>query len=357
MSIHRRSEGSSSSEASISRASLGLEPRIIQIHPTLTCNLQCKHCYSSSAPSIKGALNVDLLCAMVSDAAEMGYQVTAISGGEPFVYQELDVVLAHAKQCGMRTTVTTNGTLLDTKRLNKLEPYVDVMAISLDGPPDMHNEVRQSAQAFDRLLKGVDRVRTSGIPFGFIHTLTKQSWGHLLWIADFAAQQGASLLQLHPLELNGRAEQLMQEDSPDDDVLARAYLITLVLADKYRSSMSIQFDVFRKDDLREHPESIYASSLDGDISEMKAADLLGLIVAEADGTVVPISYGFAKDYAICNIRYQRLSEAWPSYRQRGYLAFRKLCKDLFKEIAVPSELPFFNWHELIVTRSHKRTAL
>ena len=26
--------------------------------------------------------------------------------------------------------------------------------------------------------------------------------------------------------------------------------------------------------------------------------------------------------------------------------------DIFKEIAVPSELPFFNWHDLIVTRSH-----
>jgi len=352
MSIQRRSEGSSSSEVSFTRASLGLEPRIIQIHPTLTCNLQCKHCYSSSAPSIKGALDVDLICAAFSDAAEMGYQVTALSGGAPFVYRELDVVLAHAKQCGMRTTVTTNGTLLDTKRLNSLEHYVDVMAISLDGPPDMHNEVRQSAQAFDRLLRGVDHVRTSGIPFGFIHTLTRQSWGHLLWIADFAAQQGASLLQLHPLELSGRAEKLMQEDSPDDDILARTYLITLVLADKYRSSMSIQLDVFRKDDLMEHPELIYASSLDAGVTEMKPADLLGLIVVEADGTVVPISYGFAKDYAICNLRHQRLSEAWSSYRQHGYLVFRKLCQDIFKEIAVPSELPFFNWHDLIVTRSH-----
>src|SRR5437588_323435 len=133
MSIQGRSEGPSSSEVSSTRASLGLTPRIIQIHPTLTCNLQCKHCYSSSAPSIKGALDVDLICAALSDAAQMGYQVTAISGGEPFIYRELDVVLAHAKQCGMRTTVTTNGTLLDTKRLNNLEHYVYVIAISCDG--------------------------------------------------------------------------------------------------------------------------------------------------------------------------------------------------------------------------------
>jgi MoaA/NifB/PqqE/SkfB family radical SAM enzyme len=295
-----------------------------------------------------------LLCAALSDAAEMGYEVTAVSGGEPLVYSELDVVLTHAKKCGMRTTVTTNGTLLDTKRLNKLEQCVDLLAISLDGPPDMHNEVRQSAQAFDRLLRGVDNVRTLGFSFGFIHTLTRQSWEHLLWIADFAAQQGASLLQLHPLELSGRAEKLMQEDSPDDDILARTYLMTLVLAAKYRSSMNIQLDVFRKDDLLEHPDLIYASSLDAVITEMKPADLLGLIVVEADGTVVPISYGFAKDYAICNLRHQRLSEAWPSYRHHGYLAFRKLCQDIFEEIAVPSELPFFNWYDLIVTRSHKR---
>jgi Fe-coproporphyrin III synthase len=354
MSIQSGLEGLSSSEARVREASLGLKPRIIQIHPTLTCNLQCKHCYSSSAPSIKGALGVEVLCAALSDAAEMGYEVAAISGGEPLIYRELDVVLTHAKKCGMRTAVTTNGTLLDMKRLSKLEHCVDIMAISLDGPSDIHNEVRQSAQAFDRLLRGVDHVRTLGISFGFIHTLTKQSWKHLLWIADFASQQGASLLQLHPLELSGRAEKLMQESSPDDDILARAYLIALVLAEQYRGSMNIQLDVFRKDDLLAHPELVYASDLQAGVTKMKPADLLGLVVIEADGAVVPISYGFAKDYAICNLRHQRLSEAWPSYRQYGYLAFRKLCQDICKEIAVPSELPFFNWHELIVSRSHKR---
>src|SRR5450759_5399538 len=230
MNLQKRSEISLSGEGLLAQASLGLGQRALQIHPTLTCNLRCKHCYSSSAPSLRGMLGVDLLCTAVSDAADMGYETVAVSGGEPLLYQELDVLLTHAKRCGMRTTVTTNGTLLNTKRLDKLQSCLDILAISLDGPPDMHNEIRQSPLAFDRLLRGVEHVRSLGLSFGFIHTLTKQSWTHLLWLADFAAQQEASLLQIHPLELSGRAGTLMCKDAPDDDLLTRVYLLILALA-------------------------------------------------------------------------------------------------------------------------------
>ena len=336
----------------VRKTSPGLRQRTLQIHPTLTCNLRCKHCYSSSAPSLRGMLGIDLLCTVVSDAADMGYETVAVSGGEPFLYQELAVLLTHAKRCGMRTAVTTNGTLLNIKRLDKLQSCLDILAFSLDGPPDMHNEIRQSPLAFDLLLRGVEHVRNLGLSFGFIHTLTKQSWTHLLWLADFAAQQGASLLQIHPLELSGRAVTSMYNDTLDDDLLARVYLLILALADKYRQSMKLQFDVFSTEKVKQHPELIYAGELDKDPLSLKAADLLGVIVVEEDGTVVPISYGFAKSYALCTLSLQKLSQAWPVYVQQGYPVFRKLCQALFEEIAVQSSLLFLNWHELIVARSH-----
>ncbi len=297
-------------------------------------------------------LGVDLLCAVVSDAADMGYETVAVSGGEPFLYQELDVLLTHAKRCSMRTVVATNGTLLYTKRLDKLQGCLDILAMSLDGPPDLHNEIRQSPLAFDRLLRGVEHVRSLGLSFGFIHTLTKQSWTHLLWLADFAAQQGASLFQIHPLELSGRAGTFMRNDALDDDLLTRVYLLMLALADKYRQGMMLQFDAFSAEMVKKHPELIYAGELRKEPLPLKAADLLGVIVVEADGTVVPISYGFAKGYALCTLAHQKLSQAWPAYVQQGYPIFRDLCQAVFAEIAAQSGLLFLNWHELIVARSH-----
>ena len=330
----------------------GLQQRIIQIHPTLACNLLCRHCYSSSGPSVKDRLELKTLCEAVSDASVMGYEVVSVSGGEPLMYEGLEQVLAHAKSLGMRTTVTTNGTLSSVNRLSRLQGCLDLMAISLDGPPELHNQVRASASAFDRLLAGLENIRSAGFNFGFIHTLTRQSWEHLLWTAEFAAQQGASLLQLHPLELTGRAGSLMRVDLPDDDILARVYLLTLALVKKYRGLMAIQLDVFNRDDLMANPELVYASDLETQPARRRPASQLGIIVLEADGSVVPLCYGFSKEYEICNVRIRRLLEAWDSYVEQGYLAFRKLCREVFQEVCAPAILPFFNWHEMIVARSH-----
>src|SRR5271168_4985172 len=82
---------------------------ILQIHPSLRCNLSCAHCYSSSGPAVRAELDAFTICRVISDAAAMGYRVVSVSGGEPLMYSALDKVLGHAKSLDMLTTVTTNG--------------------------------------------------------------------------------------------------------------------------------------------------------------------------------------------------------------------------------------------------------
>jgi len=85
--------------------------------------------------------------------------------------------------------------------------------------------------------------------------------------------------------------------------------------------------------------------------------LLGLIVVEADGAVVPISYGFSRRYQICSLKTQCLNGGWQSFLHEGYPEFRQLCRVLFDEITSPGHNPLFNWHERVVTRSHSSTNL
>jgi len=336
---------------------VGMGQRIIQIHPLLTCNLRCTHCYSNSSPAATGSLDLVALCEVLTDAAALGYTTVAISGGEPLLYRGLDRLLEHAKALGMRTSLTTNGTLLQPGRLAALRGSLDLMAISLDGPPALHNEMRASDTAFERLQGGIEHVRDAGIPFGILHTITRRSWEHLVWVADFAATHGAALLQLHPLELTGRAELLMRGAEPDEDILTRAYLLSLALADQYLGTLTVQFDAFRRDLLRERPELVYATDGPPGISQAPAAELLGLLVVEADGTIVPISYGVSHRYRICQLPHERLGAAWPRYAEHGYRAFRELCRAVHVEATLPSVLPFFDWHAMIVARSHTAPTL
>jgi MoaA/NifB/PqqE/SkfB family radical SAM enzyme len=325
--------------------------RILQLHPSLRCNLCCEHCYSSSGPGVRTELDPAMVCGLVSDAARMGYQVVSFSGGEPFLYSGLLEVLRHAKSLGLRTTVTTNGYFLQPRRLESLRDLVDVLAVSLDGPPELHNRLRGTPQAFDRLCAALKNLRASRMNFGFIHTLTHQTWEHLLWIAEFAAESGARLLQLHPLEMAGRGEGL-GELCAEEDGLAKAYVVAAALAAKYSGSMTVQVDLLHREQVLRFPQIVYADELSGDWSAIAPADLLGLIVIEADGTVVPISYGFSRRYQICSLKEQKLDQGWQSFLNKGYPEFRRLCRELFEELVAPTQRPLFNWHERVVARSH-----
>lgn len=184
--------------------------RIVQIHPTLRCNLTCRHCYSESGPQRSEVLPIDVLRAAVSDARDEGYNVVSVSGGEPLLYRELPALLGHAKGLGLFTTVTTNGTVTTERRLAAVSDSLDLLAISLDGIPESHDEMR-GAGSFARMERRMQFVRECGIAFGFIFTLTQHNLHELGWVLDFCLEQGAALLQIHPLEGVGRASEELPE--------------------------------------------------------------------------------------------------------------------------------------------------
>src|SRR5262249_53587036 len=138
----------------------------IQLHPTRRCNLRCAHCYSLSGPEERGELPAALLAAAIGDARAEGYGNVSVSGGEPLMYAPLIELLEHAKGLGMTTSVTTNGMLLDEKRVAKIAGKVDTLAISLDGAPESHDRLRGSAKAFQTMADRLGLLRDAGIGFG-----------------------------------------------------------------------------------------------------------------------------------------------------------------------------------------------
>jgi hypothetical protein len=150
----------------------------------------------------------------------------------------------------------------------------------------------------------------------------------------------------------GRAEGRLGELCAEEDGLAKAYLMATALAAKYSGSMTIQVDLLHREQVLRAPEMVYADELPSNWDAVAPADLLSLIVMEADGAMVPISYGFSRRYQICSLKKQSLDQGWQSFLREGYPKFRRLCRELFEELASPSQRPLFNWHERVVARSH-----
>ena len=319
----------------------------LHIHPTRQCNLRCIHCYSSSAPEERDHLEPALLLDAITDASEQGYTLASFSGGEPLLYKPLRKLLDHARRCGMTTTVTSNGMLLDERRLEMLRGGVDVLAISLDGVPDSHNKMRASGQAFEQMSSRLEGVRKSGIPFGFIFTLTQYNLNELEWVANFALEQGARLLQIHPLEEAGRAKNVLADSKPDDLESAYTFLEVARIRKLAGEKLYIQLDLADRDIIRENPDSVFAGDAASDYISRPLADLVSPLVIEADATVVPIGYWFARGYVLGNLRSARLSELAVSWRQDRYPAFRDLCRNVYRSMTAPHDFPFANWYEAL----------
>jgi Fe-coproporphyrin III synthase len=329
--------------------------RVLQIHPTRRCNLRCIHCYSSSGPEEREEINVALLRDALADASEEGYTVAGISGGEPLLYKPLRELLQHARECGMITTVTSNGMLLNERRLETLEGVVDLLAISLDGVPASHNRNRASERAFGTMAARLEGVRRSGIPFGFIFTLTLHNLHELDWVAKFALEQGAQLLQIHPLEEVGRAKQFLSGARPDAIESAYAHLEALRIQASVGDQLRVQLDLLDRNLLRSTPGRVFAGKEPPDPARSPLSDLVSPLVIEADGTVVPIQHGFARGYALGNLQEAPLGELAMRWRREQYGAFRDLCLRVFEEVTAPAELPFINWYDAIARRSQSTT--
>jgi len=329
---------------------MGAPAPIFQIHPTRRCNLRCLHCYSQSSPEQRDWLSLQTLLDALTDAAEQGYKVASFSGGEPILFKGLGTLLRHAKKLGMRTTVTSNGMLLSKERLNELAGYTDVLAISLDGAQPSHDKMRNCIGAFDRMADNLKAVRDSRINFGFIFTLTQHNVDEAEWVAEFAVNQGAKLLQIHPLEEVGRASEVLQGERPDAVESAFAFLEAERLRKTWGKKIFVQLDVFHRDLVEQHPECFQAA----DAQPARASNLAEYVtplVLEADGTVVPMGYGFSRRYEITNITKRRIRDAAQDWIGSGHPEFRSLCREVYKEACQPSALPFFNWYEMLQTRA------
>lgn len=326
---------------------------IVHIHPTLNCNLRCLHCYSNSEPNLKLGLELNSLLPYLKYLKENHqFNVISISGGEPFLYSDLKKLLFSTKELGYYNQVVSNGMLLKSKKNIEILNYIDSIAISIDGDKELHNEIRASKFAFDKMLEGVKILREKKIPFGFIHTVTKKSWQKIPDLIELISDLGGNSLQLHPIESTGRAiDELNNDYFLSQEDLHRIFILSSII--KETSPIKIQLDLLHKHFIEEHPEIVF-----GNINEINTIkDLLKEIIITEKGDILPISYGFSHNFLIHNLQdnntyYNNSIEKFLNDKGER---LKKLITHTYNSMITDDDKDLFNWGELIVEESKKET--
>ena len=262
------------------------------------------------------------------------------------MYSGLATMLRTARAHGMTATVTTNGTVLTERRLAQVQGLVDLIAISLDGVPSSHNQMRGSPHAFESMSARLDLLRRAQIPFGFIFTLTLHNVHELAWVVDFADAQGAKLLQVHPLEETGRAASTLVGSRPDAVECGYAFLEVIQLQEKVGRRVKIQLDLTTGTRMVcERDSASSADAADGSLGSF--SDLLSPLVIEADGMAVPLTYGFPRSYALGNIHREPLLALAPQWLRTSARSFQQVCDRVQRRLGNRKRIAMINWYEMV----------
>ena len=323
---------------------IGIAP-VLQVHPSRRCNIACTHCYSSSGPKVREELRLELLSNCLEDAVGLGYRQLAVSGGEPLLYGPLPELLACARGLGMVTTMTSNGMLITPARWEPIAALVDVLAISIDGTPGEHDEIRGRSGAFARTVANLGVVRSAGARFGFIFTLTQYNADSLEFVVRLAAEHGARSVQVHPLTLHGRAATTLSGARPDGTELVAALLEATRLGGEL--GVVVHVDAVTIDQLLE-----YRDHLVPDRPVTALIDAAPILVVDADGSVVPLTHEVSRTLALGSLadaRLDVLAHDWLASGRADRLA--EACERTWAELTGVSFPPAAYWYDEVAART------
>jgi len=328
----------------------GRVSRIIQIHPSLHCNLCCKHCYSSSSPDAKQGLGLNPLIDLLEQAAPLGYNVVSLSGGEPFLYPHLSLLAEAAKQLGYFNSVTTNAMLLPAVSKQRILPFFDLIAVSIDGREDAHNTMRNNPNAFAKMLEGVNILKDTGRDFGFIHTALPDSWQLLPWLVEFAQTHKARLLHIHPLERSGRAVKGFESLAFTPIDLHKLYIATHYLQSHCSPDLFLQLDLLHRDNIIGNRNFFFPHPKRRPRPTAKTfSNLFGELIVNEHGDLLPIAHGCPDFFRIGNIHDSLpLDEMIESFIDEKFEPLLELYNQTYNDIAGDETLDIVNYSERLL---------
>ena len=136
-------------------------PRTINIKLTNRCNLNCIMCGQTKMRHCswqKEELSPEDWIAFIKKIAHKK-PFFSFWGGEPLMYEGFMDIIRCIDQLGLKAGIISNGVLL--KRYAKELAQVDCLyyGLSIDGPPDTHDEVRNKQGVFKSIQEGWDALQ------------------------------------------------------------------------------------------------------------------------------------------------------------------------------------------------------
>jgi radical SAM protein with 4Fe4S-binding SPASM domain len=209
----RASEKGQSPAPDMLRFSAQAKP-VVMWNLTRRCNLACQHCYMDARGEADGELGLEEGVRLVDELADLKIPILILTGGEPLMSRNFYPLAFHARDVGLATVISTNGTLITPEVARLLaEARIRYVGVSLDSAaPKKHDLFRGAAGAHDRALQGLRNARDAGLKTGLRVTLTRDNWQDIPDLLELALAEEIPRFCLYHLVPTGRGAAIAERD-------------------------------------------------------------------------------------------------------------------------------------------------
>ena len=137
---------------------------------TPACTSNCLHCGFANTSEPLDSLGTEETKRIVDKIHDFGATYFGISGGDPFLRDDLPEIISYAKGTGMNVSIITGGQGLDDKIMETLVKYGVRVSISIDGPEEINDALRGKG-AYKTALSAIQKTSKVGLLDCLVATL------------------------------------------------------------------------------------------------------------------------------------------------------------------------------------------
>ena len=210
---------------------------------TYACPLQCPYCSNPvDMANYKNEIDTGDWIRVMREARKMGATQLGFSGGEPLMRQDLEELIAEARQLGFYTNLITSGVGMDEKRVKAFKQAgLDHIQVSFQASSADLNNFIAGTDAFEHKLEMARAVKKHGYPMVLCFVLHRQNEPYVREILDLAVSLEADYVELATTQYYGWAFHNKEYLIPTREQLANAEVVAKEYQEKLKGKMKIYY--------------------------------------------------------------------------------------------------------------------
>lgn len=176
----------------------------LKIEITHKCNLKCVHCSSEAHKGSRSEMSKNDCLRIIGEAAGMGVNEIAFTGGEPLLFKGIDEAVRQASVSGLAVTLYTSGNVdCFPEAISSLKErgMKKVIFSIYGGTPEIHDKITQVKGSFQKTFAATQTAIAARIPseFHFVpFTNNHQELNSIMLLSESLGIENVSILRFVP---------------------------------------------------------------------------------------------------------------------------------------------------------------